>query len=158
LANKVAAVKMQWNAQTPTNEGVVLQQTIKEFDGSRRLLEKFTELALSRSLARSQFLPAILFSPQRLPDALVVYNPSETDPTTAKSLYGKYNGEATNPKDTFLAVQNERRQAADMAIQGILDGIVQNTPADSINPVGESLAEVENVMPRFGFFTLSRIA
>jgi hypothetical protein len=155
LAQKVAGVRTQWNAQTPTAQGAALQDAIKEFDGARRLLDKFVELALSRSLAQNEFLSGFLYSPQRLPDAILVNNPAEANPATAKSLYGKYNGEATNPKDTFAATQNQRWTATDDLIQSLLDFIVANTTRD--NPVGEPLAEVDNLMQRMGYFTLSRI-
>ena len=156
LANQVAAVRTQWNAQTPTPQGAVLQNAVKELDGSRQLLEKFTELALSRSAAQNDFLTSFLYSPQRLPDAPLVNNPGETNSATAKSLYGKYNGGATNPKDTFTTLQNQRWTATDTLYQSLLDFIVANTTRD--NPVGEPLAEVENLIQRFGYFTLSRIA
>ncbi|KAG8526073.1 uncharacterized protein KY384_000065 [Bacidia gigantensis] len=156
LANQVAAVRTQWNAQTPTAQGAVLQNAVKEFDGSRRLLEKFTELALSRSVAQNTFLSGFLYSPQRLPDPLVVNNPAETNPATAQSLYGKYNGGSANPKDTFNTLQSQRWMATDTLLQSLLDFTVANTTSD--NPVGEPLAEVENLIQRFGFFTLSRIA
>jgi len=155
LQNKVAAVRTQWNAQTPTNAGLVLQNAIKEFDGARRLVEKFAEFGLSRTLTLEEGLRSFLYSPQRLPDALVVNNPTETNPATARSIYGKYNGGTTNPKDTFIATQTERWAATDGLIQRILDVIIANTSRD--NPVGDPLSEVENLISRFGYFTLSRI-
>lgn len=156
LASKVAHIKAQWNISMPTARGAALQTAWKELDGSRRLLEQFTQFGLSRSLTRDEFLRSALYSPQRLPDSLVVYNPAETNAATAKSLYAKWQSNAPNPRLTFETAQSQRWTALSDVIITTLNVLVADTTA--LNANGEPLAEVDDLLQRFGYYTLTRVS
>src|SRR5262249_45990530 len=114
LANKVARIRSKWVSTDPADaHAISLQNAAKALNGSKHLLNAFVNLGLSRSLASKEVFRALLYGPQRLPDADLV-----------KSLYDAWTSGAADPHATVSANQSDRQTALSTLLDNTLNNIL----------------------------------